>query len=144
MPAPYLTPASVPRTVARTFPIGLRPICERFLSTLERARGGHDRERLAARAALRHAVTAYVEALRSEGISPPWVLESVVAFARGVRPRRAAPMNKDSSAVPPGKDPRTVPPDKDSVEADVVRWSMAALRWPPLRPTTGDIEVLAP
>jgi hypothetical protein len=136
MPTPYLTPASVPltvapravapRMVARSFSIGLRPICERFLATLERARGDHDRERLATRAALRHAVTAYVEALRSEGISPPWVLESVVAFARGVRPRRA------------------VPQDKDSVEADVVRWSMAALRWPPLRPTTGDIEVLAP
>ena len=136
MPAPYLTPVSVPRmvaprvdaprVVARSFPIGLRPICERFLATLERARGDHDRERLATRAALRHAVTAYVEALRSEGISPPWVLESVVAFARGVRPRRA------------------VPQDKDSVEADVVRWSMAALRWPPMRPTTGDIEVLAP
>jgi hypothetical protein len=126
MPAPYLTPASVPRTMPRNFSIGLRPICERFLATLERARGDHDRERLATRAALRHAVTAYVEALRSEGISPPWVLESVVAFARGVRPRRA------------------VPQDKDSVEADVVRWSMAALRWPPLRHTTGDIEVLAP
>ena len=122
MPAPYLTPASVPRT----FPIGLRPICERLLTTLERARGDHDRERLATRAALRHAVTAYVDALRSEGISPPWVLESVVAFARGVRPRR--PVAQDS----------------DSVEADVVRWSLAALRWPPMRSTTGDVEVMVP
>jgi hypothetical protein len=122
MPAPYLTPASVPRTP----PIGLRPVCERLLSTLERARGDHDRERLATRAALRLAVTAYVEALRSEGISPPWVLESVVAFARGVRPRR--PVAQDS----------------DSVEADVVRWSMAALRWPPIRSATGEVEVIVP
>lgn len=122
MPAPYLTPASVPRT----FPTGLRPICERLLTTLERARGDHDRERLATRAALRHAVTAYVDALRSEGISPPWVLESVVAFARGVHPRRP------------------VVQDTDSVEADVVRWSLAALRWPPMRSTTGDVEVMVP
>ena len=122
MPAPYLTPASVPRIP----PIGLRPVCERLLSTLERARGDHDRERLATRAALRLAVTAYVEALRSEGISPPWVLESVVAFARGVRPRRP------------------VAQGTDSVEADVVRWSMAALRWPPLRAGTGDAEVMVP
>jgi hypothetical protein len=122
MSAPYLTPTSVPRTA----PIGLRRVCERLLSTLERARGDHDRERLATRAALRHAVTAYVEALRSEGISPPWVLESVVAFARGVRPRR--PVAQDS----------------DSVEADVVRWSMAALRWPPMRTGTGEAEVMIP
>jgi hypothetical protein len=122
MPASYVTPTSVPRTAR----IGLRPVCERLLSTLERARGDHDRERLATRAALRHAVTAYVEALRSEGISPPWVLESVVAFARGVRPRR--PVAQDS----------------DSVEADVVRWSMAALRWPPMRTGTGDAEVMVP
>jgi hypothetical protein len=122
MPAPYLTPASVPRTS----PGGLRPICQRLLATLERARGDQDRERLATRAALRHAVTAYVDALRSEGISPPWVLESVVAFARGVRPRR--PVVQDS----------------DSVEADVVRWSLAALRWPPMGSTTGDVEVMVP
>jgi hypothetical protein len=122
MPAPHLTPASVPRT----FSTGLRPICERLLTTLEQARGDHDRERLATRAALRHAVTAYIEALRSEGISPPWVLESVVAFARGVKPRRP------------------VVQDNDSVEADVVRWSLAALRWPPMRSATGDVEAMVP
>jgi hypothetical protein len=133
MPAPHLTPASVPRIApmraspTRTFPIRLRPICERLLTTLERARGDHDRERLATRAALRHAVTAYIEALRSEGISPPWVLESVVAFARGVHPRRPV-----------------VVQERDSVEADVVRWSLAALRWPPIRSTTGDVEVMVP
>lgn len=121
MPAHYLTPASVPRTPTP----GLRPICERLLSSLERARGEPDRGRLATRAALRHAVTAYVEALRSEGISPPWVLESVVAFARGVRPGRSLAR------------------EGDSVEADVVRWSLAALRWPPMRSST-DIEVMAP
>jgi hypothetical protein len=122
MSAPYLTSASVPRAT----PGGLRPICQRLLTTLERARGDHDRERLATRAALRHAVTAYVDALRSEGISPPWVLESVVAFARGVRPRQL------------------VVQDSDSVEADVVRWSLAALRWPPAGSTTGDVEVAVP
>jgi len=121
MPAYHLTPASVTRVPAT----GLRPICEQLLATLERARGDHDRERLATRAALRHAVTAYVNALRSEGISPPWVLESVVAFARGVRPAR-------SVARP-----------RDPVEADVVRWSLAALRWPPMR-STSDVEVIAP
>jgi hypothetical protein len=121
MPAHHLTPTSVARAPTG----GLRPICERLLSALERARGEHDRERLATRAALRQAVTAYVEALRSEGISPPWVLESVVAFARGVHPRK--PVTRGS----------------DPVEADVVRWSLAALRWPPMRSAT-DVEVMAP
>ena len=106
MPAPHLTPASVPRMS----PIGLRPICERLLTTLERARGDHDRERLATRAALRHAVTAYVDALRSEGISPPWVLESVVAFARGVhragQSYRAPTRSKPTSSA--GASPHSV------------------------------------
>jgi hypothetical protein len=121
MPVQHLTPASVTSMSAT----GLRPICERLLATLERARGDRDRERLSTRAALRHAVTAYVNALRSEGISPPWVLESVLAFARGVRTGRSPARSYDP------------------VEADVVRWSLAALRWPPMR-STADVEVLAP
>src|SRR6185437_15118559 len=89
----------------------LRRVCEKFLSALDRVRGERDRDPLAARAALRQAVTAYVTALRSEGISPPWVLESVIAFARGCRPRRSAPRSPDP------------------VEVDIVRWSLAALDW---------------
>jgi hypothetical protein len=101
--------ASAPRAPATSW---LRPICERLLTALDRVWREHDRDPLVARAALRQAVTAYVRALRAEGISSPWVLESVVAFARGCRPRRSA-----SSA-------------HDPVEADVVRWSLAALEWP--------------
>jgi hypothetical protein len=103
----------------------LRPICERLLAALDRVRGDQERERLRTRAALRQAVTAYVRALRSEGISAPWVLESVVAFARGARPTRTSPK---------GQDP---------VEADVVRWSMAALEWPPVTKSI-DAEAVAP
>ncbi len=91
----------------------LRPVCERLISALDVVRGDHDRDPLASRAALRNAVSAYVTALRAEGISSPWVLESVVAFARACRPRRAA-----------------VTRSPDPVEADVVRWSLVALEWP--------------
>ncbi len=111
---------------ARTAPASwLRPVCERLLTALERVRGERERDTLAARAALRHAVTAYVRALRAEGISAPWVLESVIAFARGVRPRR------------------TPARTKDPVEADVVRWSLAALEWPPTAHGV-DVEAVAP
>jgi len=92
-------------------PSWLRPVCERLVNALDRARGEHERDSLASRVVLRQAVSAYVRALRAEGISAPWVLESVVAFARGCRPRLAA------------RSP-------DPVEADVVRWSLAALEWP--------------
>ena len=91
----------------------LRPVCERLISALDLVRGESDRDPLASRVALRHAVSAYVAALRAEGISSPWVLESVVAFARACRPRRASPQRAP-----------------DPVEADVVRWSLAALEWP--------------
>lgn len=91
----------------------LRPVCERLISALNVVRGDHDRDPLASRAALRNAVSAYVTALRAEGISSPWVLESVVAFARACRPRRTA-----------------VTRSPDPVEADVVRWSLVALEWP--------------
>ena len=91
----------------------LRPVCERLISALDVVRGDPDRDPLASRAALRNAVSAYVTALRAEGISSPWVLESVVAFARACRPRRSA---------------NTRSPDP--VEADVVRWSLVALEWP--------------
>jgi hypothetical protein len=90
----------------------LRPVCERLIAALDRVRGDRDRDSLAARAALRQAVSAYVGALRAEGISAPWVLESVVAFARGCRPRRTALRSPDP------------------VEADIVRWSLVALEWP--------------
>jgi hypothetical protein len=103
----------------------MRPICERLLLALDRVRGDPERERLVTRAALRQAVTAFVRALRTEGISAPWVLESVVAFARGARP------------------PRPGPRGQDPVEADVVRWSMAALEWPPAAKAI-DVEVVAP
>lgn len=91
----------------------LRPVCERLISALDLVRGDSDRDPLASRVALRHAVSAYVAALRAEGISSPWVLESVLAFARACRPRRA-----------------TAPRAPDPVEVDVVRWSLAALEWP--------------
>jgi hypothetical protein len=90
----------------------LRPVCERLIAALDRVRGDQDRDPLESRVALRQAVSAYVRALRSEGISSPWVLESVVAFARGCRPRR------------------TTVRSPDPVEADIVRWSLAALEWP--------------
>jgi hypothetical protein len=90
----------------------LQPICERLLAALDCVRREHNRDSLRARATLRHAVTAYVRTLRAEGISSPWVLESVIAFARGCRPSRAALVSHDP------------------VEADIVRWSLAALEWP--------------
>jgi hypothetical protein len=121
MPTQYLTPALVHRMPTP----GLRPVCERLLTALERVRGEPDSARLATRAALRQAVMAYIQALRSEGIAPAWVLQSVVAFARGVRPGRA------------------VPQTADPVEEDVLRWSLAALRWPTARPVS-DVEVLTP
>jgi hypothetical protein len=102
--------ASPPRASAGSW---LRPVCERLISALDLARRDPDRDPLASRVALRHAVSAYVAALRAEGISSPWVLESVVAFARACRPRRAT-----AQRLP------------DPVEADVVRWSLAALDWP--------------
>lgn len=91
----------------------LQPVCERLIAALDVVRKDRDRDSLASRAALRSAVSAYVTALRAEGISSPWVLESVVAFARACRPRRAAVIRSP-----------------DPVEADVVRWSLAALEWP--------------
>ena len=49
----------------------LRPVCERLISALDVVRGDHDRDPLASRAALRNAVSAYVTALRAEGIPSP-------------------------------------------------------------------------
>lgn len=91
----------------------LRPVCERLISALDLVRRDSDRDQLASRVALRQAVSAYVRALRAEGISSPWVLESVVAFARGCRPRRTSTTRSP-----------------DPIEVDVVRWSLAALEWP--------------
>jgi hypothetical protein len=111
-----MTPTAVGRFATTSW---LRPACEKLLSALEKVRG-NDADGPESRAALCQAVTSYVRALRAEGISAPWVLESVVAFARGVAPRRARPVTHDP------------------VEADVVRWSLAALEWPGMRYSLGD------